>query len=105
MDLTSAKHDTPDDDIDRFRKKLQEEIQKIMDSTIVIGPTMDLSHLPHPLPPFKPDDINLEKLEWIMPPIPVKPEDYIPEVNLDELEKLADKCRKEINNDTRNQKE
>ena len=88
MDLTSAKHDTSDDDA--FRKKLQEEIQKIMDSTIVIGPTMDLSHLPHPLPPFKPDGVTLEKLEWIMPPIPVKPED---------------ECRKEINNDTRNQKE
>ncbi len=72
MDLTSVKHDIPNDDIDIFRKKLQEEIQKIMDSSIVIRPAMELSHLPHPLPPFKPDDTTLEKLEWIVPPIPVK---------------------------------
>lgn len=90
MDLTSAKHDVPDDDIDTFCKKLQEGIQKIMDSTNVIHPAMELSHLPHPLPPFKPDDINLEKLEWIIPPIPVTPED---------------ECRKENCNDTSNQKE
>lgn len=77
MDSTSAKHDASDDDIDAFRKKLQEEIQKIMDSPIVIRPAMDLLHLPNPLPPFKPDDINLEKLEWIMPPIPVKLDDYV----------------------------
>ena len=89
MDLTSAKHDTPDDGIDTFRKKLQEEIQKIMDSPIVVGPTVDLSHLPYPLPPFKPDDVNLEKLEWIIPPIPV----------------LEDECREENYNDTSNQKE
>ena len=88
MDLTSAKHDTPDDDT--FIKKLQQEIQKIMDSTNVIHPDMDLSHLPHPLPPFKPDDINLEKLEWFIPPIPVK---------------LEDEYRKEMRNDTCDQKE
>lgn len=40
MDLKSAKHDTSYDDA--FRKKLQEEIQKIMDSPIVIYPAMDL---------------------------------------------------------------
>lgn len=90
MDLTSAKHDVPDNDIDTFRKKLQEGIQKIMDSTNVIHPVMDLSHLPHPLPPFKPDDINLEKLEWFIPPIPVK---------------LEDEYRKEMRNDTCDQKE
>ena len=105
MDSTSAKHDVSDGDIDTFRKKLQEEIQKIMDSPIVVGPTVDLSHLPYPLPPFKPDDVNFEKLDWIIPPIPVKPEDYVPEVNLEELEKLADECRKENCNDTSNQKD
>lgn len=63
MDSISAKHDTPDDDIETFRKKLQEEIQKIMDSPIVVGPTLDLSHLPYPLPPFKLDGVNFEKLE------------------------------------------
>jgi hypothetical protein len=76
MDLTSAKHnDTTDDDT--FRKKLQEEIQKIMDCTSVIHPPMELSHLPHPLPLLKPDDVALEKLEWIIPPIPVKSEEEI----------------------------
>ena len=88
MDSTSAKHDTSD--ADTFKKKLQEEIQKIMDSPIVVGPTVDLSHLPYPLPPFKPDDVNFEKLEWIIPPIPVKSED---------------EYRKENCNDTRDQKE
>ena len=82
MDLISAKHDTSDDDI--FKKKLQEEIQKIMDCASVIHILIPME-LPHPLPPFKPDDINLEKLEWIMPPIPVKPED---------------ECRNENSNDT-----
>lgn len=86
MDLISAKHDTSDDDT--FKKKLQEEIQKIMDCTSVIHIPIPME-LPHPLPPFKPDDINLEKLEWIMPPIPVKPED---------------ECRKENCNDTCDQK-
>ena len=89
MDLTSAKHDTPDNDIDTFLKKLQDEIQKIMDSPIVVGPTVDLSHLPYPLPPFKPDGVTLEKLEWIIPPIPV----------------LEDECRKENCDDTSNQKD
>lgn len=42
-----------------------------------------------------PDDVRLEKLEWIIPPIPVTPNDYVPEVNLEELEKLANECRKE----------
>ena len=88
MDLISAKRDTTD--ADAFRKKLQEEIQKIMDSPIVVGPTVDLSHLPYPLPPFKPDDVNFEKLDWIIPPIPVKPED---------------EYRKENCNDTRDQKD
>jgi hypothetical protein len=88
MDLISAKRDTSD--ADAFRKKLQEEIQKIMDSPIVVGPAVDLSHLPYPLPPFKPDDVNFEKLDWIIPPIPVKPED---------------ECRKENCNDTRDQKD
>lgn len=79
MDLISAKHDTADDDA--FRKKLQEEIQKIMDCTSIIHIPipMELSHLPHPLPPFTPDDVRLEKLEWIIPPIPVKPENYVPD--------------------------
>lgn len=90
MDLTSVKHDASDDDIDAFRRKLQEEIQKIMDSPIVVRPAMDLLHLPNPLPPFKPDGITFEKLEWIIPPIPVKPED---------------ECRKENCNDTCDQKE
>ena len=90
MDLTSAKHDTPDDDINTFHKKLQEGIQKIMDCTNVIHPPMELSHLPHPLPPFKPDDITLENLEWIIPPIQVKCED---------------ECRKENRNEASNQKE
>lgn len=98
MDSISAKHDTLDDDIETFRKKLQEQIQKIMDSPIVVGPTVDLSHLPYPLPPFKPDDVNLEKLEWIMPPIPVKLEDHVPEVDVKELEKLANECRKDDHN-------
>ncbi len=89
MDSTFAKHDAPDNDIETFHKKLQEEIQKIMDSPIVVGPTVDLSHLPYPLPPFKPDGVTLEKLEWIMPPIPVKPEE---------------ECRKENCNDLRDQK-
>lgn len=101
MDLTSTKHDIPDDDINTFHKKIQEEIQKIIDSPTVIRPAMELSHLP----PLKPDDTNLEKLEWIFPPIPVKLEDYIPEVNLEDLEGFADECRKEICNDTCNQKE
>ena len=74
MDLISVKHDTSDDDT--FKKKLQEEIQKIMDCTSVIHIPIPME-LPHPLPPFKPDDINLEKLEWIMPPIPVKLDDYV----------------------------
>ena len=87
MDLISAKDDTPDDDT--FRKKLQEEIQKIMDSPIVVGPTVDLSHLPYPLPSFKPDGVALEKLEWIIPPIPV----------------LEDERRKENCDDASNQKD
>jgi hypothetical protein len=74
MDLTSAKHnDTTDDDT--FKKKLQEEVQKIMDSTSIIQPPIELSHLPYPLPPFKPDSVPFEKLEWIIPPIPVKSEE------------------------------
>lgn len=85
MDSISVKDNTSNDDIETFHKKLQEQIQKMMDSPIVVGPTIDLSHLPYPLPPFKPDDVNLEKLEWIMPPIPVKLDDYVPEVNLEEL--------------------
>lgn len=99
MDLTSAKHnDTTDDDT--FKKKLQEEIQKIMKCTIVIHPLMELSHLPHPLPPYTPDDVRLENFEWIVPPIPVDLNDYVPEVNLEELEKLANECRKEDHNGT-----
>lgn len=94
MDSISAKHDTSDDDIETFHKKLQEQIQKIMDSPIVVGPTVDLSHLPYPLPPFKPDGVTLEKLEWIIPPIPVKLEDYVPEVDVEELEKLANECKR-----------
>ena len=93
MDSISVKDNTSNDDIETFRKKLQEEIQKIMDSPIVVGPTIDLSHLPHPLPPFKPDGVTFEKLEWIMPPIPVNPNDYVPEVDVEELEKLANECR------------
>lgn len=104
MDLISAKHDAPDDNT-TFLEKLHEQIQKMMDRTAVILPPMELSHLPHPLPPFEPDDVTLEKLEWIVPPIPVKLEDYVPEVNLEELEKIADECRKENCNDTSNQKD
>jgi hypothetical protein len=89
MDLISAKHDAPDDNT-TFLEKLHEQIQKMMDRTAVIPPPMDLSHLPYPLPPFKPDDVNFEKLDWIIPPIPVKPED---------------ECRKENYNDTCDQKE
>lgn len=74
MDLISAERNTSDDDT--FLKKLQEEIQKIMDCTSVIHIPIPME-LPHPLPPFKPDDTNLEKLEWIMPPIPVKLDDYV----------------------------
>lgn len=88
MDSTSAKHDAPDDNT-TFLEKLHEQIQKMMDRTAVILPPMELSHLPHPLPPFEPDDVNFEKLDWIIPPIPVKPED---------------ECRKENCNDTRDQK-
>lgn len=104
MDSTSAKHDAPDDNT-TFLEKLHEQIQKMMDRTAVILPPMELSHLPYPLPPFEPDDVTLEKLEWIVPPIPVKLEDYVPEVNLEELEKLADEYRKENCNDTSNQKD
>lgn len=71
MDLTSAERNTSDDDT--FLKKLQDEIQKIMECTNVIHP-MELSHLPYPLPPFKPDSVTFEKLEWIIPPIPVEDE-------------------------------
>jgi len=85
MDLISAKHDTSDDDIDIFAKKLQEEIQKIMECTSVIYPPMELSHLPYPLPPFKPDGVPFEKLEWIMPPIPVKLEDESRKENCNDL--------------------
>ena len=88
MDLTSAKHDALDDDT-TFLEKLHEQIQKMMDRTTVIHPPVELSHLPHPLPPFKPDDVTLEKLDWIIPPIPVK----------------LDECRKEMYNDTCDQKE
>lgn len=90
MDLISAKHDTPDDDI-TFLEKLHEQIQKMMDRTTVIHPPIEI---PHPLPPFKPDGVTLEKLEWIIPPIPVKLDDYVPEINLEELEKLTDDCKR-----------
>ena len=72
-----------------FIKKLREGIQKIMDCTNVIRPPMELSHLPYPLPPFKPDGVAFEKLEWIIPPIPV----------------LEDECREENRNEASNQKE
>ena len=90
MDLISAKHDTPDDDI-KFLEKLHEQIQKMMDRTTVIHPPIEIPHL---LPPFKPDDTNLEKLEWIIPPIPVDLNDYVPEINLEEPEKLSDECKR-----------
>lgn len=62
MDLISAKHDTPDDDI-TFLEKLHEQIQKMMDRTTVIHPPIEI---PHPLPPFKSDDVTSEKLGWII---------------------------------------
>ena len=93
MDSISAKHDTSNED-NTFLEKLHEQIQKMMDRTTVIHPPMELSHLPYPLPPFKPDDVNLEKLEWIMPPIPVNLNDCIPKVDVEELEKLTDDCKR-----------
>ena len=113
MDLISAKHNAHNDDIDTLRalcdiKSQMDEIPVINDSELnsrlaLLQQIHDcveklikdnickpLIEMPNPLPPFKPDDVNLEKLEWIMPPIPVKPEDD---------------CRKENCNDTRDQKE
>ena len=62
MDLISAKHDTPDDDI-TFLEKLHEQIQKMMDYTSVIRSPIEL---PYPLPSFKSDDVTSEKLGWII---------------------------------------
>lgn len=90
MDLTSAKHNTSNED-NTFIKKLHDQIQEMMDRTSVIHPPIEI---PHPLPPFKPDDVTLEKLDWIVPPIPVKLDDYVPEVDVEELEKLADDCKR-----------
>ena len=71
MDSISVKHETPDDD-SAFLEKLHDQIQKMMDRTSVIHPP---TKIPYPLPPFKPDDTDLEKLDWIVPPIPVKPKE------------------------------
>jgi hypothetical protein len=80
-------------DYDDFQQKLHDQIQEMMDRTSVIHPPIEI---PHPLPPFKPDDVTLEKLDWIVPPIPVDLNDYVPEVDVEELEKPADECRKEV---------
>lgn len=112
MDSISAEHDTPDYDINTLKelcdiKSQMDEIPVMNDSEL--NSRLDLLQrihevvekltknnrcemvieIPHPLPPMKVDVSDNE-------PAPVKFEDYVPEVNLEELEKLADECRKEL---------
>lgn len=53
-----------------FQQKLNELIQTIMDDTSVIKPTVEMPNPPLPL--LKPDEVDSEKLDWIIPPISVR---------------------------------
>jgi hypothetical protein len=53
-----------------FQQKLNELVQTIMDDTSVIKPPVEIPN--PPLPPLKHDEVDHEKLDWIIPPISVR---------------------------------